>query len=444
MVWFTLRMPNDIKRSERIVDEFRQDETERPFAARSDDELLAALDWGLDYGAEVSVTHVSGAGITSANFDMLGGLTRSWLDDESGSLQATLCSGLAELESAQPAYELWDLSRMVLASPALRAAFEAHDGAEIEGRLASIASDDAAAFRQRLDEFLSRHGHRSVMETEAAAKSWDEDLPTVFIMIRNYLHAPDAADPRRSEERQREERERVTADALARLSWWRRPMLRFVLRGAHKWVVNREHTKSLLVSTSHRGRKLTRELARRLVERGALANIWDFYYLTLDETRALVRGELSREGAYERIERRKAEEQRNRTVLLPQTFRGRPAPLRPSDLPLPDGHQLEGIAVSPGRVTGRARVILDPREDAAIEPGEILVAPVTDAGWTPLFIAAAGVVVDVGSTLSHGSTVAREYGLPAVVNVKHGTRMIRTGQTITVDGTHGVVVLDPD
>ena len=87
-------------------------------------------------------------------------------------------------------------------------------------------------------------------------------------------------------------------------------------------------------------------------------------------------------------------------------------------------------------------MIIDPRRDATIEPGEILVAPVTDAGWTPLFVAASGVVVDVGGTLSHGSTVAREYGLPAVVNVKHGTRMIRTGQTITVDGSQGVVVLE--
>jgi pyruvate,water dikinase len=333
---------------------------------------------------------------------------------------------------------------MVLASPKLRGAFEAHDGGEIERRLASIGSPEASAFRQRLDEFLSRHGHRSVMETEAAAKSWDEDLPTVFVMIRNYLHAPDSADPQQHEERQRQERERVTAEALVRLSWWKRPLLRFVVRGAHQWVVNREHTKSLLVSTSHRARKLSRELARRLVDQGALVDIWDFYYLTLDEARALVGGELSHEVAYAHIERRRAEEERNRSVLLPQTFRGRPQPLQPTNLPLPDGHQLEGIAVSPGRVTGRARVILDPRQDGEIEPGEILVAPVTDAGWTPLFIAAAGVVVDVGSTLSHGSTVAREYGLPAVVNVKHGTRLIRSGQTITVDGTHGVVVLEQD
>ena len=90
---------------------------------------------------------------------------------------------------------------------------------------------------------------------------------------------------------------------------------------------------------------------------------------------------------------------------------------------------------------GRARVITQLDEDAAVEPGEILVAPFTDAAWTPLFFTAAAVVVDLGGPLSHGSTVAREYGLPAVVNVKTGTRQIRTGQEITVDGTRGEVLL---
>ena len=231
-------------------------------------------------------------------------------------------------------------------------------------------------------------------------------------------------------------------DALRRLRWWQRPIFRRVLRSAQERVLIREHTKSLLVRGTHRGRRLTRELAGRMAERGLLRELWDFYYLTWDEAKALLRGELTSDQAAGHIERRKAEEERSRQVVLPETFQGRPTPLRPEDLPLPEGHALHGIAVSPGRITGRARVILDPRRDAAIEPGEILVAPVTDAGWTPLFVAAAAVVVDVGASLSHGSTVAREFGLPAVVNVKHGTRMIHTGQTITVDGTHGVVVLE--
>ena len=442
VVWFSLRMPADVRRAEKIVARLEREVAERPFEQQSGEELIRAAEEGLESGGEVGVIHVSGGGLTSTNFEMLRNCTEAWLDDENGMLQARLCTGLAAVESAQPAYELWDLSRLVLASPQLRAAFETAPGAEIERRLAALRGDDVAAFRRRLAEFLSRHGHRSVMESEAAAKSWEEDLPTVFTMLGNYLHAGEAAAPRRIEERQRQEREEATRDALRRLRWWQRPIFRYMLGQAQKWVRMREHTKSLLLRTTHRGRRLTRELGRRLVARGLLDGLWDFYYLTWDEAKALLLRELGREQAYASIKRRKAEEERNQRVVLPETFQGRPQPLRPADLPLPEGRVLRGIAVSPGRVTGPARVILDPRRDAAIEPGEILVAPVTDAGWTPLFIGAAAVVVDVGGSLSHGSTVAREYGLPAVVNVKHGTRMIRTGQVITVDGTQGVVILE--
>jgi phosphoenolpyruvate synthase/pyruvate phosphate dikinase len=104
---------------------------------------------------------------------------------------------------------------------------------------------------------------------------------------------------------------------------------------------------------------------------------------------------------------------------------------------------LEGIGVSPGVVTAQARVITDPRRDAVLKPGEILVAPVTDAAWTPLFVTAAATVVDVGGPLSHGSIVAREFGMPCVVNVSGATQLIATGQTITVDGGAGKVYLHP-
>ena len=105
----------------------------------------------------------------------------------------------------------------------------------------------------------------------------------------------------------------------------------------------------------------------------------------------------------------------------------------------PSARVLQGVGVSPGIVTGPARVILQADADARLLPGEILVAPYTDPGWTPYFLAAAGIVVDVGGLLSHGSVVAREYGLPAVVNVGAGTRLIRTGDLVRVDGTRGCV-----
>ncbi len=442
VLWFSARMPAEIRRAERIVGELERDEAARPFSDRSDEELIAKLEEGVESISIVAVIHVAGSGVTSSSFGWLGRLTERWLGDENRALQNALCSGLADMASARPAYDLWELSRFVLESEPLRRAFEPPDPTEIERRLAGLPDDEQTAFHSRLGRFLERHGHRSVMESESAAKSWDEDLPTVYAMLRNYLRADESSDPRRIEERQRRERERVTNQCLGRLRRWQRPIFRRAVDQAQEWVTLREHTKALLVRGSHRGRRLTRVLARRLVERGLLPDLWDFYYLVWEEVKALLRGELGRDGAYAQIARRKAEQERNRRVILPENSRGRPKPLRPEDVPLPEGRVLHGLPVSPGRVTGPARVILDPRRDAVIEPGEILVAPVTDAGWTPLFVAASGIVVDVGGSLSHGSTVAREYGLPAVVNVKHGTRMIRTGQTVTVDGAQGVVILE--
>ncbi len=442
LLWFGMRLPNEVQRAEKIVARFDRELKERPIRGLSDEELIAAAEDGLGPGGEVAVIHVSGGGLTSSNFEMLRGCTEAWLGDENGVLQARLCTGLAAVESAQPAYELWDLSRLVLASDALSAAFQPADGRTIAGSLAELRGVDIDSFLLQLDQFLARQGHRSVMEAEIAARSWEEDLPTVLIMVRNYLHADGSADPRRIEERQRREREEATRDALSRLSFWQKPYFRYVLDQTQKWVRMREYTKSLMIRTTHRGRRLTRELGRRLVARGLLDNVFDLYDMTWDEARALAREVMTRERAFAQIAKRRAEAERNKRVALPETFRGRPRPLRPEEQRLPEGHILRGIAVSPGRITARARVIMDPRRDGAIEPGEILVAPVTDAGWTPLFVAAAGVVVDVGGSLSHGSTVAREYGLPAVVNVKHGTRMIRTGQLITVDGTLGLVILE--
>src|ERR1041384_4449909 len=102
---------------------------------------------------------------------------------------------------------------------------------------------------------------------------------------------------------------------------------------------------------------------------------------------------------------------------------------------------LRGAPASPGVVTGAARVILDPA-GAHLEPGEILVAPSTDPGWTPLFLTAGGLVMEMGGPMSHGAIVAREYGIPAVVGVPDATERIETGQRITIDGSVGIVNLE--
>ena len=100
---------------------------------------------------------------------------------------------------------------------------------------------------------------------------------------------------------------------------------------------------------------------------------------------------------------------------------------------------MNGFGVSPGKATGKARVILRADTQEQLLAGEILVAPFTDPGWTPYFVPAAAIVMDEGGVISHGSIVAREYGIPAVVNVGGGTQIIKTGQMIEVDGNNGVV-----
>ena len=104
---------------------------------------------------------------------------------------------------------------------------------------------------------------------------------------------------------------------------------------------------------------------------------------------------------------------------------------------------LQGIGCSPGRIAGTARVLTLVKQDTAVLPGQILVTPSIDPGLTPLFLTAAGLVTEIGGVLSHGATVAREYGLPAVVGVPHATSIIRNGQQITVDGFTGLVHLGP-
>jgi pyruvate,water dikinase len=143
-----------------------------------------------------------------------------------------------------------------------------------------------------------------------------------------------------------------------------------------------------------------------------------------------------------RIAERRVEYERNTTLTPPPVVVGRYDPQKYVASKLDTNIKvLKGIAVSPGAATGKARVIMRPDDGQHVEPGEILVAPVTNPAWTPYFLTAAGVVMDMGGVLSHGAIIAREYGVPAVVNVGAASRIIRTGQTICVDGDHGTVTI---
>ena len=189
----------------------------------------------------------------------------------------------------------------------------------------------------------------------------------------------------------------------------------------------------LLVAPS---RELLKPAGRELVTRGLLAHDDDIFFLTLPEARRAAAGDDMRDVVAARREVFAREHARRHIprVLLSDGTDAEAALVTP-------GEGLRGSPASPGVVSGTARVILSP-SGARLEPGEILVAPSTDPGWTPLFLTAGALVMEMGGMMSHGAVVAREYGIPAVVGVAGATEQIVTGQRITVDGSAGTVVVE--
>jgi pyruvate,water dikinase len=437
-----LRVPREVVRMRaevltRIERARRLDVEGMPYGS-----YLGWMDESRDYRFKVITHHITVSQFAVVFYDLLRKLTGRWLDDEQGTVASRLVTGLQNIESAQPSIEIWDLSRLVMESETLRVLFEATEPGELLEALRSEGSEDAVEFLRELSGFLDRFGYRSVFEAELMLPNWGDDPSYVFAMIQNYLRTQPHDNPRELSVKQEREREETCRRVRGDLKGPRRWAFDLVLAGAHKFIAMREYTKASLVMGIAQVKREYHALSRRFDREGLIAEPSDMFFLTMDEVRALARGEGGSLDLAGSVSRRREEYERNKTVVLPEYSRGRPRPLKPEELAAGgDVEVLVGIAVSPGKVTGRARVITDPRSNARIEPGEILVAPVTDAAWTPLFVTAGAIVVDVGGPLSHGSIVAREYGIPGVLNVGTATRMIKTGQVVTVDGDAGKVYL---
>ena len=293
-----------------------------------------------------------------------------------------------------------------------------------------------------LGEFLRRYGHRGAAEVDVGVPRWAEDPAPVFAAIAGYLRVsdPEQAPDRRFARAAAEAVEKV--DELVRRAGRTRPVRArcagFLLRRARGIAGLRELPKFAWLYALAEMRRQLLAAGAELAGRGLLERAEDVMFLDFREALAAAAGDDLRElvagrrADYER-------EMRRRSVPGMLLSDGTDPETLAERTPAPDG-TLVGMAAAAGTATGRARVILDPA-DAHVEPGEILVAPTTDPGWTPLFLTAGGLVTETGSPMAHGPTVAREYGIPAVICVPDATRLITTGQLITLDGAAGTVIL---
>jgi pyruvate,water dikinase len=374
----------------------------------------------------------------AAGFAMLGLAGRLLgADARPGDLE-TVLRGLPHNVTTEMDLELWDLATAILADDDAAAVVRLESPTQLAerhgtGTLPPVLQD-------RLQAFLDRYGHRAVAEIDVGVPRWAEDPTHVLGVLANYLRlddpgrAPDAVFARGAAEA--EAMVRTLTDRARRRGPVRARTVGFALDRTRRLAGIRELPKFDIVLVLARARHELLAIGAELATAGRLVQAPDVFFLDLGEVRSGLAGRDLRDV----VAGRRADHDREmgrRHVPRVLLSDGTEPEARAGPPPAADG-ALVGIAASSGSATGPARVVLDPT-GAHLAPGEILVAPSTDPGWTPLFLTAGGLVMEMGGANSHGAVVAREYGIPAVVGVPNATTEIATGEQLTVDGTRGLV-----
>jgi len=410
---------------------------ERIEAVRTPPEALAIVRSLIEEFSEFNDS-LSYMAVAMFGFGVLGGVCNKWLEDATGALANRLVAGSGDVASAEAGHEIWRLGVLAGGSKQVRSAVLVGSGwADVRARL-EAAGAEGAAFLTAWDDFMSEHGHHRRGELEFSNPTWAETPDYILGIIRSYLAEDRGSDPLAGYAERAQDADRVMAECLERLG---NPFKRWMFRRAISWgrasARTRENVKSEAVRWLVAIRYSLLALGRLTAEAGALDRADDIFFLTYEELGPLAGGE--RTDWHSLVATRRTERERLEKLSPPPVVVGVWDEGSGPWTPAAQSRTLKGITVSAGVVRGRARVFLTVDTDEPVLPGEILVAPFTDPGWTPYFVPAAGIVMDMGGLLSHGSIIAREYGIPAVVNVGPATRLIRTGDLIEVDGDLGEV-----
>jgi rifampicin phosphotransferase len=345
--------------------------------------------------------------------------------------------------------ELQAIAEQIRASEKLREIV----GATSADRLldALVASPTGSGVLEKLQRYLDRYGHQ-VYNLDFAEPTQAEDPLPVLLSLKIYVQQA-AVDVRARQAAMAGERESLTQKTARSLDPLRRRLFLKILRWAQGLAPYREEAMFYVGSAWPALRRLALELGRRLAEGGSLPAAEDVFFLQTVELQAASearatgqpRPDLARL-ARDRHELREARRRLHPPAAVPPAARWKFGPIDISFAEtqkrnVANGPTLSGFAVSPGRVTAPASVILSPADFEKMIPDTILVCPTTNPAWTPLFAQARGLVTDIGGVAAHGSIVAREYGIPAVMGTGNATQRIVSGRMVTVDGDAGVVTL---
>lgn len=293
-------------------------------------------------------------------------------------------------------------------------------------------------FKSVLDKFLSKYGMRCSGEIDITKLRWNEDPTQLVPSILTNLRTTVPGEHWQKFKQGEIEAEHAANEIIAQFTFLEKIRISRLVKLYRNLLGMRENHKFLVIMILDIYKRAILEEARILVGKGILRVAQDVFYFTLEELIIMAENRFSG-NIQEIVEERAKQHEFNQKLVPPRvmTSEGEIITGKPRDIQAPVG-ALVGTPVSAGVVEGIARVILR-LEDAKLNPGEILVAPYTDPGWTPLFISIKGLITEVGGTMTHGSVIAREYGIPAVVGIDKATEIIKDGSRIRVNGTEGYV-----
>jgi rifampicin phosphotransferase len=371
------------------------------------------------------------------SFQKLSRICMKWLGDNDGSLVNRLMVATGSIDSADPGIALARLASLVHNNRELEILLKREETfAVLLTGLKGIKG--GKEFMACWDEFMERHGHHARGEFEFSNPRWSETPDYLLSLVKGYLESGEG-DTLAEYGKRAGDREKLTQECRARL---RNPLKRmifdFLLARAQQGLSLRERYKSETIRQIAFMRMLYLELGKDFVSRAILERQDDIFFLLTEELELLHNGKAAF-NVRETITQRRQEYDRNKSraphpIILTAGVEKSYIPYETDDTEL-----MTGLGVSSGYAKGAARVIAPGSDDVPLHQGEILVVPYADPGWSPYFMASAGIVMDMGGMLSHASIIAREYGIPTVVNVGPATKIIRTGQIVEVDGNSGIV-----
>lgn len=382
-------------------------------------------------------------------YGLLEELCKAWMPKDGMHLQNRLKGDMSNLRTVQSARDLWALAQALREHPRAEALVRELPAAELAAALQ--ADPDCRAFcRGPLAQFMRENGVRGHEEMELTHPRWVDDPSYVFQMLKTFQSRGYEVENRLGS---RPAQGHDAGEALlAALPFGKRWLMRRVIAMYCACSRLREESRMAMITSIWMVRRVLYEAARRLVAEGVLHSEAEIAYLDFEDLVSWLNGYESAQSLFsrERVEagRRLAQswqvdEDPPLTFIGHAFAAGRSLGAAAEARAQAQGDLIKGLGTSLGQVRGRARVIHDLETQAGeLQKGEIIVTHFTDASWTPLFALAGGIVTDIGSMLSHSSIVAREFGIPSVVNTKQATQRIRSGDLIAIDGETGQIIIE--